>query len=249
MKNNSTLHIILFVIIVTLFYICERSWMFEEDLIDSTSKLSSALPFLLFLVCLFYKAPIWKQSDDSIIKKFSLFYYCIIFLTYIQSINYPLNARLEYITIPLPLILFWASNKIAKHVKEEFIIYAFVLVTILLGVYYFKIYFDNSFNGIRTMSAYTILYLLPFLLCLEKPIIKYVGIIFCLAILMASLKRGGLICFVLSILSYLYINYIYFAKKKYRIIGIIVIGIVVYSLEVYLNRGQVRVQISHILRV
>lgn len=233
--NKYIYHIILLIISVLL-YIFERNNMFLGDIVaqDSSSTVVVAMMLFILIYALLFSSKTFYK--DKLYKRYTILIVFIYVISLGYSILYPLGSRVMYGTIILPLFSFIFTVKCTKYAKNnETLIWTMTIIAIMLSYYFMNNYYNNvNYNtDSQSNSSYTVLYILPFMLCHRNKIIRIMSIILVLLVVMFSLKRGGFIALFCSILVYLYISQISIKKRRINILSIILV-IVAIVLLLYL---------------
>lgn len=222
---NSVPRIILAFVVFALLYLYLRDTMFGAEELGKEKVVPASLIVLLGLIPLSYVFISGRFPRKGYAKPYITF----ILLVYVFSLLHPLGSGLYLITILLSLIYFFFSYIFATHVsKNVFLLFIIGLLSLLSSFFFFSY---SSFLLVeiesRTMGAYTLLYFLPFVLCLENRILRISGMILILSTLFMSLKRGGIVAYSVSLFVYLLINYIFESEKKVKGILFFVVAITV----------------------
>lgn len=194
-------------------------------------------PFALFAA--FFISYVENARSRVIGQKYlSLFSWVIvgIYLSSLLSggITDAFQTKSQYLTVFLPLLALWGTSGINSTSIDRWLL-AMGIIFVGLSIYYFT---TNPYHVVEEMisrnnSSYILLYLLPFILCLKKSSLRICGLIVTFIALLFSMKRGGLIAFVASVLVYGLVNYICLNKKKNRI-GSFILTVIVFAGLIYL---------------
>jgi O-antigen ligase len=142
-------------------------------------------------------------------------------------------TRTQYLSVILPVIVLWGT---CKHSEQyyDFIMKCVCSVFIGLALYFFSNYSLHVFEEIESQNngAYTLLYFLPFVLCIRKGYLRIGGMVIVLAALLFSLKRGGLLAFALAVLVYWLVYTFSYSGKRFSfwhfVVSVLVVGGLVY---------------------
>ncbi len=229
MTSKKILPIIILGLFFVLYTIFQKSNMFY--ILETPGILSTYSPFLLFILSLvyvlFYKS---KKYNDTTFNAFSTFQVAILLVTLFYALFYPLSYILLYFTIPLPLLcaLFVKKNNVI-HDNECFINLSFISFLFL-----FLFYLQNHYvellmeDDVVTNASYTILYMLPLLLCSKKKVIRIVAIILTVVAVLLSIKRGSISALSVGLLVYFYIVLFKLMSNKSKLLKIIILCLVCY---------------------
>lgn len=221
----------------------EKLTMFYDGIVESGGYLTSFFVLLLFVSSfigfVLARKPFLKNKATRRFASCMIYIYAI---SVIYSIVYPLGSLSHYLLIILPLFLFYFLSSYSTYIKSnDVIIWAMTCIYVLLSLYFFSNYFNNILydSEKQNNASYTLLYLLPFLLCHKKQILRIFAIISCLIIIMYSLKRGGFIALLLAVLSYFIVWQKTSSTRKFNVSAILlvlpIVFIGLYYLIVYLN--------------
>ena len=216
--------------------------MFTGNIVETTGNYSVVvLTMFLFLsvfVILFKR----KNIRNLVSRRFTFF----IFFVYAVSLFYflfnPAKSMSLYFLIILPLLVFYFTSSYSMYVRNDnLIIWMVMIMLLLLSFFFIDTYYNNIMYDATTQNnaSYTILYLLPFLLCHKKQFFRIIAILLCLLILMYSLKRGGLIAFMVAVIAYFVVQTKINSSRKSNFIIVtsilIVVSISLYYLFIYFN--------------
>ena len=228
--NNSLTRFLLLVssIFIFLFEMVEMFPASDDAIFSSTFII--AIPTVLFLSYL-----ILYFQRNRIIKRegYLVAFTALVIGIYISSLlcgglTSAFQTNVQYITVILPVLVLWGTNGQSEQ-NYDYTIKCICIVFIGLALYYFSNYSLHVFEELESQNngAYTLLYFLPFILCLRKGYLRIVGIIVVLAALLFSLKRGGLLAFALAILIYWAINTFSYSGKKFGFWNFVLSALVV----------------------
>ncbi len=162
--------------------------------------------------------------------------YC---LSLLFAFVYPFGSRYTYFFIILPLLLFYFPSKIEFN---NILLWSMTIVAILLALFYYSNYSNNILYDIKQQynGSYSVLYLLPFILCLKNRFVRFGLMAMVIFIVMISLKRGGFIAVILGLLTYFVTSYFSINGKRFKIGHLILIVAAVwglFSLTDYINQN------------
>ncbi len=223
-------------------YFFERDNMFLDEVATSSPITETISVFTM----LFISLVAWMFSTKSVVKvgfsrKYVILLVYILLLVFLFSVSYPLGSRLLYVTLLLPLLLFIFAQVTSFQIKShEPIIWMATIVFLLSTFYFLANYYSNV--QLDTDSAnsgsYVMLYLLPFLLCHKKRILRVLAIIVTLVVIMFSLKRGGFLSLLAGVLVYLVVSQIVLNNQKikfWHVIVLLAVSFGLYILIIYVN--------------
>ena len=197
---------------------------------EQTSSLSIYSPLLLFLIyflyVLFNKRYIVRSS---IFQHILYFEFSVVLVAFFHSIYAPLPTFLLYFSILLPIISLLSLELLTSSINREIIVYGFAIVYLFLFWYYISnsqyIYSIDDMEV--TNASYTLLYLLPLLLCSKNTLLKVLAIVLTCVAVFLSLKRGSILSLILGLLIYIICLLLTKtgSRKKFITFIVIVIGI------------------------
>lgn len=225
------IYIVCLAVIFTIIYVYNRDIMFYNNDFTDTNVISTIVPVLLMfffslMPIVFSMTMLPSSKVTRSFKRLMIFIYLI---SIFWSLQYPLTSREEYITMILPLLLFYFMSLSSCYLKnEKTIIWGISCVVILLSVYYVNGYTENLLGSINaTTASYHILFFLPFLLCHKNKLLRILFSVMIFVITMVSLKRGGLLASAAAILVYLYVSEFSLKGRRINFAGIIVASIAI----------------------
>lgn len=216
--NNSLTRFLLLVSSIFIF-LYEMIEMFPapDDAIFSSTFII-AIPMVLFLSYL-----ILYFQRNRIIKRegYLVAFTALIVGIYLSSLlcgglTSAFQTKIQYLSVILPFFVLWGTNGQSEQ-NYDYTIKCICIVFVGLALFFFSNYSLHVFEELEFQKngAYTLLYFLPFILCLRKVYLRIVGVVVVLAALLFSLKRGGLLAFALAILIYWAINTFSYSGKKF----------------------------------
>lgn len=229
--NKALVKFLLFVFSVFLF-LFEMIEMFPASENTSfSSRFIIAVSTLLFISVL-----VLYGNTDRNIKRDGhlLFYAASIVGIYVSSllcggIISAFQANTQYLVVILPVLVLW-NIRSRSVLNYDFLMKCICLIFIGLSLYFFSNYSLHVLLKTQDNGAYTLLYFLPFVLCIRKGYFRFGGIVIIFVALLLSLKRGGLLAFALAAIVYMIINTVSYSGKKIGFWHIIVSVIVVVGL-------------------
>ena len=234
MKSGFTGFII---IISTVFLFLFEMWeMFPT--MDSTTVgwgyktvILAVLFLLFFLLCIHGRRMIVRNSVLTSFVAVILGIYISALLC--GGITSAFQTKSQYFSVILPVLILRGINGQSSS-RYDFIIKCVCVLFVALTVYYFFNYSFHIFEELEAQNngAYTLLYFLPFLLCLKKNYLRIAGMVVILAALLFSLKRGGLVAFAIAIMAYWLVYSFSFNKKKAGL-GVFLLSVFVIVAFVY----------------
>lgn len=233
--------VILFIVLFLLYFFFE-SIMFEEIIAgpisyDTYSIISASLFVILMLHIVYFpkvrlmKVPFVRNYMTLTVISYSIMVF--------YSLFNPLDSRITYMSFLLPLFFLIFIYQISMVLDGKTVNYLILLLVCLLAINYFKVYSVNHFNNWRTMAPYIFLFFMPFLLTVEKKIIKYIGILIIFVIVAISIKRTAFLGFTLGVITYFGVDKVLIKKNKaigvflFALIVSILLILILYMIETY----------------
>lgn len=139
------------------------------------------------------------------------------------------QTRIQYLSVVLPVLVLWGTSGHSEQ-NYDFIMRCVCIIFLGLSFFFFSNYSLHAFEDLETQNngAYTLLYMLPFILCMRKGYLRIGGMVIILVELLFSLKRGGVLAFALAVLVYWLINTFSYNRKKFVIwhflLSVIIVG-------------------------
>jgi len=204
----------------------EKMFFYDQEIVLHYFNYIFA-PILLCVIGLAYTI-IYRRNYSLIPVSSSIksFIIVITIMSFIYSLFHPMRTNVTYIYI-LILYLVYNYSTIFPHLisSKTYSIGVIILFASLVYVYIsgYSLQIANQINN-QTNASYTILYILPLLLCIKNKAINIISLIVTLFVVFTSLKRGGIIAFAFGLISYLYTKYISLSKSysKNKLINIII---------------------------
>lgn len=229
---NKSLTKILLIISSVFLFLLEMIEMFPgSENANFNSGVIIAVPALLFIL---FFALYGKGARSIKCEDYQILYTALIAGIYISSllcggVTSAFQTRIQYLSVILPIIVLWGTSRHSEQ-SYDFIMKCVSMVFIGLTLFFFSNYSLHIFEDLETQNngAYTLLYFLPFVLCMRKGVFRIGGMVIILVALLFSLKRGGLLAFALSISVYWLINTFSYSRKRYGfwhfVVSVLVIG-------------------------
>ena len=228
------IYVVCLSIILVMLYVYNRDIMFYNDDFTDTNKVSTLLPVvsMFFFSFLGFVTSFSLFPASRISRRFTGFMICLYVISFLWSLKYPLTSKEEYITMILPLLLFYIMSLSLCYIKNaQRIIWGISCLVILLSIYYARGYSENLLGSINaTTASYHILFFLPFLLCHRNKVLRIIFAVMIFVITMVSLKRGGLLASAVAILVYLYVSEFSLKGRRISFAGILVALIAILGL-------------------
>ena len=222
LKYSTFIKILLAILFIAVFYyqgmmMLQLSQM-DEVQIDYISLL--LLVLVLSILMLIINKKILSQKYTMIVKLFVFIFFVrgiVDMLTDAGNLNSKIVATLQSFLIPACLLFFYSLFQ-CYNLKTIFSRYSFVLLLGLVGVYLYILFFRNeyAFAGIYASlnASYFFIILLPCVLFVSSNTLFKFFAAFCVAVIVfSSMKRGGIIALILSLLSY-YVVYAFINRKS-----------------------------------
>lgn len=228
----------LIIISAVFFFLFEMAEMFpQEEGAQVNGFLYLVTP--LVLLAAFFILNIENAPSRAIEQKYLLLFSWVIVGLYLSSllnggITAAFQTKSQYITVLLPLLALWGTSSTNSTTFDRWLI-AMGIIFVGLSIYYF---INRPFHIVEEMisrnnGAYTLLYLLPFILCFKKSSLRIGGLVVTFMALLFSMKRGGLVAFAFAALVYGLVYKICVNKKRIRI-GSFILSVIVVAGLLYL---------------
>lgn len=228
--NNSLTRFLLLVssIFIFLFEMVEMFPASDNTILSSTFII--AIPTVLFLsyLILFFQRNRTIKREGYLISFTALIIGIYISSLLCGGLTSAFQTKVQYLSVILPILALWGTNGHSEQ-NYDFTIKCICIIFIGLAVFFFSNYSIHVFEELESQNngAYTLLYFLPFILCLKKEYMRIVGMAIVLAALLFSLKRGGLLAFALAILIYWAVNTFSHSGKKFGLWQFVLSALVV----------------------
>lgn len=159
----------------------------------------------LFLVCSFFSLTyrgIIRTSNY--IRLSSIMITVMYLLTLINLANTPFPSSVYYVTLIMSVPLLFSLHDIFFQNDENsslvFVLVAFIGLTFNYFSNFQSNYLQDMLN--QNSSSYSLLYFMPFILCIKKNWIKIAGLFIVFIALLTTMKRGGIIAFTIGLFAY-----------------------------------------------
>lgn len=237
---NKYLSILLIIVIALAVFFLERDYMFIREFADTSSAITLSIGVILgtsAISVLFSKN---KHFKFGLSRRFTILMIIIYIISLLFAAIHPFVARNTYFFIILPLFLYYFPFKVSYEQSNVIIIWSMTIVFVLLALNYFINYSQNILYDVEKQhsGSYSVLYILPFLLCHKRLVLRWLAIAVAFFVIMISLKRGGFIAVVAAVAVFFLISISMTKGKKIRIGQVIVIigfAVAIFYLVVYIN--------------
>lgn len=217
--NKYIIRLLIVIISASLFFL-ERTFMFGEDLVGEAT-VTSTLYIGLLLVFSLFGVLLSRKSIHGVqlTKRFLVLMIITYSLSLLMSVVHPFESRNTYFFIILPLLLYLFTCSIRFQKDRLFFLWTMTIVAALLWLYYIYNYSNNILYNVEQQynASYSVLYLLPFLLCHRNKVFRWVSIAMVVFVVMISLKRGGFVAVIVAIAVYFLISFFSLRGKKFGI--------------------------------
>lgn len=210
MIKKKTIYSLFFYIVFALFFMLLKDEMLSivaNSLSTTVSSVSVSRIYYVFLTAViityiffFYNSKVKGRFPICLLSLLG----CSYFLLFIHSAFYPLLSNAYYVIALLPLLMHVFMTGIAPTIDENVLNRVFILVFALLVYYYIQSYNVRveALYALTSSSAYVILYFLPFVLCGNNKVVKFIAIIVTVVVILLSYKRAGIIALSVSLVFY-----------------------------------------------
>ena len=199
---------------------------------------------LLFILALSYLVINNRYISKNRIGNFLMYISCYLAISKVLSLS-PTANMLSYFYQPMQVFLFvilFALGQIItskpKEILEFFSTGMFIALLITTFLYYKNWSFNNETNQAHLGSSYYALFIFLPILFSKNRFIKYLSIAIVGAIIISSLKRGGLIAFILGLVAYLFVKNVLLEHKLNRLIWFITIIFFLFILLIYIDNAM-----------
>lgn len=234
-KSQNWFLIFISAIFLFLFEMAEMFPQEEGVQVNGFSSLVTPLVlFAAFFIPYIENAPSRMREQKYLL----LFSWVIVGIYLISLLNGGVTAsfqtKSQYITVILPLFALWGTRSTNSTSTDKWLL-AMGIIFVGLSIYFF---ITSPYHIVEEMTsrnngAYTLLYLLPFILCFKKSSLRIGGLIITFIALLFSMKRGGLVAFAIAVLVYGLVN-IFFVNKKKIGIGSFILSVIVIAGLIYM---------------
>lgn len=211
---ESSIHTILLFVLLALFEHDEMKNEAYYEIAESSSfnRFLVLGMFVYFLLYSIIKGNRRVTKRNRLYNSFRLSVLSITLSAYFWSLfSHGLPSLPIYLLLILPLFLFESSYALIKNssnTKLFFILVSLLLVLLVSDYIRFRaatFFIRGVEEGVINISYYP-LYLLPLFLCIDKKIIRVIGLIVVFAVVISSGKRGGSIALFFALFVYLMIK-------------------------------------------
>lgn len=217
--NKKLLKIIILIITASVFLL-ERNYMFGEDVVGVETVSSTIYIGLLLLFSLISALSFGRSIPKvRLTRRFMVLMLFTYAISLFMSVVHPFGSRNTYFFIILPLLLYLFACSINIQKVRSFFLWMMTIVAALLWLYYILNYSNNILYDVEQQynASYSVLYLLPFLLCHRNKVFRWVSIAMVVFVVMISLKRGGFVAVIVAIAVYFLISFFSLRGKKFGI--------------------------------
>lgn len=217
---NKTLSVFFIIVVSFAIFMLERSYMFKQDLVGETIVSTTVYIGLLIIVSL-AAILLSKQSigDLSVSRRFTILMIVVYILSLLFAFVHPFGSRYTYFFIILPLLLFFFPSKVYSDKYNGLLLWSMIIVAVLLTFFYYNNYSNNILYNIEQQynGSYSVLYLLPFLLCVKNRYLRFGLMAMVLFIVIISLKRGGFFAVIAGLLAFFIISYFSLKGNRFKV--------------------------------
>lgn len=141
----------------------------------------------------------------------------ILIISLFYSLIFPLSSNLLFIILFIPLLSISFIRRLVSNDNDSGFILGYFVVFVGIFIFYMQNHYVEVFeqNDNVTNAAYTLLYMLPLLLCTRNKILAIISVILTVIAVFLSLKRGSISILSVSLLIYAYI--LFFKEVTSRI--------------------------------
>lgn len=159
-------------------------------------------PFVLFV----FPAFLGKKEHGSLLRRYTIFNIYALFIILLMpngaNLNGTLFTMLKTLLPFLVTLVFYAYVK--RNGLTNVLMWGCFVLQLVLVIQYIRLYeVANQVDSAHIGVAYYPLLLLPVLLLHPSKIIRYASIAIVMVVLFSSMKRGGLLAFVLAMVAYI----------------------------------------------
>lgn len=228
-NNNSYIFTIALFVLLALFEHDEMKNEAYYEIAQSSSSNSLLVlgMFVFFLLYSIIKGDRNVARSNRLYNSFRLTVLALSLSAYFWSLfSRGLPSLPTYLLLILPLFFIESSYALVKNSFNPKLFYILVSILLSLLVYDYiqfraaTLLIMGRDEGVVNIAYYP-LYLLPLFLCIDKKIIRVIGLIVVFAVVVSSGKRGGMIALVLALFLYLMIKVIG-QKDRNRLLHILV---------------------------
>lgn len=233
--NNSLTRFLILVSSIFIFLFEMVEMFLASDGAIFSSTFITAIPAVLFLSYLILSF----QRNNVIAKEGYIVLFAVLIVgIYVSSllcggVTSAFQTNVQYLSVFLPVLVLLGTRGHSEQ-NYDFIMKCVSVIFLGLAVFFFSNYSLHVFEEIETQNngAYTLLYFLPFVLCMRKGYLRIGGMVIILVALLFSLKRGGLLAFALAVLVYWLFNTYSYSGKRFAfwrlLVSVLVVGGFIY---------------------
>ena len=233
---RNILKTIFMVLFFIFYYLFQTGNMFFEKV--STSSWLPYAPLMLFVVLLVYVL-IYRDNRrmNKYITPLYVFEIYILIISLFYSLIFPLSSNLLFFILFIPLLSISFIRRLVSNDNDSGFILGYFVVFVGIFIFYMQNHYVEVFeqNDNVTNAAYTLLYMLPLLLCTRNKILAIISVILTVIAVFLSLKRGSISILSVSLLIYAYILFFKGGNKQNRLIRIllIILGLLIFTQTIY----------------
>lgn len=235
--NNSNIFTIVLFVLLALFEHDEMKKEAYYDIAQSASSNSMLVlgMFVFFALYSIIKGDRTAKKTNRLYNMFRLTVLSISLIAYFWSLlSRGLPSLSIYLLLILPLFLLETSYALVRdslNTKLFFVLVSLLLVLLVFDYIQFRaatLFMMGKDEGVVNFAYYP-LYLFPLLLCIDKRIIRIIGIVVIFAVVVSSGKRGGMVALVLALFVYLMIKIMGQNKRNRFLRLLLFLAIVVFA--------------------
>jgi hypothetical protein len=219
-------------------YVCGNMFAGNLEKNSSNSVIFPLAIFALSLVGVGFNV----VTRNKIINTNSLLVLLVLVFTLINLNQSPVSTTRRYIELLIPatfsiFIFKFCSNlyKIELIEKLAFFLLVAVFVFFIISYQHFSNELVLNLEKASSFNTYSCLYLLPLVLCNRNTLFRIGGLLLVFVSVLLSLKRGGIICFSLALVTFFLYEY-YRRNKLFNIKIILLIILVIWFGLFILNK-------------
>lgn len=226
MKNrNSLIHSIVFVLFLFLLVSYQKDKMFfveQEVVLNYFNYIVS--PVLICIIGLVYLILYRSKLPKSVaFHSISTFVLYITICSLCYSFFSPIKAKAIYFYILMLYLLLCYVSLVYRMISEKLFVSGVIFLFSAFVIVYISGYKEQIINQLigASNASYTILYVLPLLLCIKNKTINIISLLLTLLVVLTSLKRGGVVAYIVGILLYFYTSQVVLSRRKMKLISVI----------------------------
>ena len=241
MWNKNIINIIFYVVVILLFALYESAELavvslskLDMDADVVAYKFKVVLTFLCGIYCLFQKRP----SID-----FFRIVFILIMTVWVISVLHHEDSIIGYVIFStdmlMPLVMLFYFYHVSQTISPKVFYIGLIVALLILFYTFLNVYqimlLSAFFYDVHTSASYIFLLLLPFFLVSNNKILMWGGVVFIAALMVFSLKRGGILSFALALMVFFGVESI-ITKRKAKIkslIGIILVMAIIALVVTY----------------